>query len=327
MDYKGLEVVDKKLQQSRERIEKRKKTLAESKKGLTSATAHSGGSALEQLTDIMFDRREGEEAFHPLSELELAVLENQIERYQKSGRFDVLGSDDIDYDYKIIRFNLLTDSNFIAPEEFRSASSVITNRIFDYVKTAVTERSYMKPQNTVVICIWRAGLAIADAAHGHGFYQFAHVGAIRDEETLAIKIYCSFFPDCIDFCVPENNRGTKVIIADPMLATGNTDISVIEQFKRFGFEDSNITILSVISAPEGVHHILSQFPSVKIITGYHDEKLNDRGYIVPGLGDFGDKWFEDLRPQRVAEWSRKGILTNRAERALLELMGFIPPLK
>ena len=79
-------------------------------------------------------------------------------------------------------------------------------------------------------------------------------------------------------------------------------------------------ILSVISAPEGVDHILHKFPGVRILAGRLDERLNERGYIVPGIGDYGDRFFEGLGPEQVAAWRDMGILNSAAAEALLARM-------
>lgn len=107
------------------------------------------------------------------------------------------------------------------------------------------------------------------------------VGLYRDEETLLpVKYY---------FKVP-NNMGERLVIAvDPMLATGNSSAAAIDMLKEAGAK--NIRFLCLLASPEGVALMKERHPDVPIVTAALDEKLNDKGYILPGLGDAGDRMF------------------------------------
>ncbi|WP_212525447.1 uracil phosphoribosyltransferase [Actibacterium sp. MT2.3-13A] len=107
------------------------------------------------------------------------------------------------------------------------------------------------------------------------------VGLYRDEETLKPVQYY--------FKVPEELQDRMVICVDPMLATGNSSVAAIDLLKKAGA--TNIRFLCLLAAPEGVQRMQEAHPDVPIVTAAVDEKLNDQGYIVPGLGDAGDRMY------------------------------------
>ena len=107
------------------------------------------------------------------------------------------------------------------------------------------------------------------------------VGLYRDEETLQPVEYY--------FKVPEGMDDRLVIAVDPMLATGNSSVAAIDMLKKAGA--TNIRFLCLLAAPEGVARMKEAHPDVPIVTAALDTRLNDKGYIVPGLGDAGDRMF------------------------------------
>lgn len=107
------------------------------------------------------------------------------------------------------------------------------------------------------------------------------VGLYRDEETLLPVQYY--------FKVPESMEDRRVIAVDPMLATGNSSVAAIDLLKKSGAK--NIRFLCLLAAPEGIARMKEAHPDVPIVTASVDEKLNELGYIVPGLGDAGDRMF------------------------------------
>jgi hypothetical protein len=107
--------------------------------------------------------------------------------------------------------------------------------------------------------------------------------------------YYNKLPSTIDYSV------ARIFILDPMLATGGSAVAAVDIIKQLGTEAKNITVVSVISAPEGISHLAEQHPGIRIFTGAVDERLNDKAYIVPGLGDAGDRTFRVL-PGVVSGW-------------------------
>ncbi|WP_422372095.1 uracil phosphoribosyltransferase [Hoeflea sp.] len=111
--------------------------------------------------------------------------------------------------------------------------------------------------------------------------RVAHIGVYRDHETLeAIEYY---------FKAPEDVSNRLVIVVDPMLATGNSSIASIEKLKERGAH--NIRFLCLLAAPEGIRNFQEAHPDVPIFTASIDSHLNEKGYIVPGLGDAGDRMY------------------------------------
>lgn len=111
--------------------------------------------------------------------------------------------------------------------------------------------------------------------------RVAHIGLYRDHETLQPVEYY--------FKAPEDIVNRLIIVVDPMLATGNSAVEAITMLKKRGA--SNIRFLCLLAAPEGIKHFAEVHPDVPIYTAAIDEKLNEDGYIVPGLGDAGDRMY------------------------------------
>ncbi len=134
----------------------------------------------------------------------------------------------------------------------------------------------------ILVPILRAGIGLVD-----GFRdiiptaKIGHIGMERDEETLIPREYYAKFPKGIEDSV--------VIVVDPMLATGGSANMAIENIKQRGAK--NISLVCLVGAPEGVAAIQKEHPDVDIMLAALDEKLNENGYIVPGLGDAGDRLF------------------------------------
>ena len=136
----------------------------------------------------------------------------------------------------------------------------------------------LKGKKLAVVPILRAGLgmlAMIPAA------KVGHIGLYRDPETLEpVEYYCKLPDDCA-------NR--EVFVVDPMLATGGSSAAAIQMLKDKGVK--NIHLMVIIAAPEGVKKMQEAHPDVDIYIGALDDHLNEHGYIVPGLGDAGDRIF------------------------------------
>ena len=146
-------------------------------------------------------------------------------------------------------------------------------------KTTVKE---LKGKKLAVVPILRAGLGMVDGVLAMiPAAKVGHIGLYRNEETLEpVEYFCKLPQDCA-------NR--EVFVVDPMLATGGSAIAAIQMLKDKGVK--NIHFMCVIAAPEGVKKMQEAHPDVDIIIGALDDHLNENGYIVPGLGDAGDRIF------------------------------------
>ncbi len=135
--------------------------------------------------------------------------------------------------------------------------------------------------------ILRAGLAISDVASEIiPDASIQHIGMYRDEATLEPVWYYDKTP--VSYQNPEN---IKVFILDPMLATGNSAHAAVSLFLKKGINIKNIVFVCILSSPKGINLLTKDFPDLRIITAKTDDRLNEKGYIVPGLGDAGDRLF------------------------------------
>ncbi|KAK8789964.1 hypothetical protein WA158_006744 [Blastocystis sp. Blastoise] len=94
--------------------------------------------------------------------------------------------------------------------------------------------------------------------------------------------------------IPRNVEDYQVMICDPMLATGGSVCMAIKELKARGIKEENILFINIVSCPEGIHRVMKEYPHIKIVTAAYDEGLNDQRYIVPGLGDYGDRYFNTV---------------------------------
>ena len=146
-------------------------------------------------------------------------------------------------------------------------------------KTTVKE---LKGKKLAVVPILRAGLGMVDGMLNMiPAAKVGHIGLYRDPETLEpVEYYCKLPADCA-------NR--EVFVVDPMLATGGSSVAAIQMLKNKGVK--SIRLMCIIAAPEGVKKMQEAHPDVDIYIGALDDHLNGHGYIVPGLGDAGDRIF------------------------------------
>jgi uracil phosphoribosyltransferase len=141
---------------------------------------------------------------------------------------------------------------------------------------------YEIANEVTIVTILRAGLGMVDGIRGMiPTAKVGFIGLYRNEETLEpVEYYAKF---------PENVASSIVLVVDPMLATGGSAIAAIDMLKRRGC--TNIRYVGLVGAPEGVNNLSKAHPDVDIYLAALDEKLNENGYIVPGLGDCGDRLF------------------------------------
>ena len=133
-----------------------------------------------------------------------------------------------------------------------------------------------------IVPILRAGLGMVDGlVNLIPAAKIGHVGLYRDPETLQpVEYYCK---------LPQDINEREMLIVDPMLATGGSAVAAIDVLKKKGA--TNIKLVNLVAAPEGIEEVKKYHPDVDIYVAAIDEKLNDHGYIVPGLGDAGDRLF------------------------------------
>lgn len=146
-------------------------------------------------------------------------------------------------------------------------------------KTTVKE---LQGKKLAVVPILRAGLGMVEGVLSIiPTAKIGHIGLYRDPETLKpVEYYCKLPGDCAE---------RDVFVVDPMLATGGSAVAAIQMLKEKGVK--NIRFMCIIAAPEGIEAMQKAHPDVDIYIGAKDDHLNDHGYIVPGLGDAGDRIF------------------------------------
>jgi uracil phosphoribosyltransferase len=144
------------------------------------------------------------------------------------------------------------------------------------------EAPVLAGKKPVILPILRAGIGMVD-----GFLSLmpsgrvGHIGLFRNEETLE--------PECYYFKIPKQSEDRHFFICDPMLATGGSADETIKRLKTAGIH--KITLVCLVAAPEGVARLYKNHPEVPIYTASLDRQLNAQGYILPGLGDAGDRLF------------------------------------
>ncbi len=144
-----------------------------------------------------------------------------------------------------------------------------------------------KDIHLIISPILRAGLIFTDEAIDILPQAcIRHIGLYRDEKTLKPVWYYNKIPMDV-----QNPEDYYVYITDPMLATGNSLREAIRLYANKGIPINQIKCICIISVPEGIENIQKEFPDIEIITAAIDDRLNDNGYIVPGMGDAGDRIF------------------------------------
>lgn len=207
--------------------------------------------------------------------------------------------------HPLIKHNLaiIRDKNSDT-EKFKNALKRITYALMyeasknlplkkETVETPLMETScevFDESSQYIIAPILRAGLIFCEIAQELlPFANVHHIGMYRDEETLEPVWYYDKRKD-----LKQDKSKVFVLILDPMLATGNSAVDCIKNFLSKGVLEENITFASLISSPEGLEKVTSNFKKVKIVTSALDEKLNSKGYILPGLGDAGDRIFNTV---------------------------------
>ena len=198
---------------------------------------------------------------HPLIRHKLAIIRNK------------------DTDTKQFREVVKEIATLMAYESFKD---VPTQEVIVETPLEKTAQTVVKENSIAIIPILRAGLGMVDGILSlFPAAKVGHIGLYRDEETLEPQEYYCKLPSQIDEKV--------VMVVDPMLATGGSACDAIKMLKKRGCKQ--IKLLSVIAAPEGVSKVAEAHPDVEIFISTLDRCLNEHGYILPGLGDAGDRIF------------------------------------
>ena len=147
---------------------------------------------------------------------------------------------------------------------------------------AVAHCKQLAGKKLAIVPILRAGLGMVDAMVDLiPSAKMGHVGLYRDPETHEpVEYYCK---------LPEDIENRQVFVVDPMLATGGSAVAAINFLKKRGCK--NIIMMNIIGCPEGIRRVQQEHPDVEMYLAACDEKLNDHAYIIPGLGDAGDRIF------------------------------------
>lgn len=198
--------------------------------------------------------------------------------------------------YERILMTQLRDKNS-STEKFREAANRLTellvHRVFECLPTRKVDiqtpvdgcTGERLAGRVEFVSVMRSGDALLDTFSKH--FPEAVISKIliqRDEETAEPHFKYMKLSPTIAQC-------NTVVITEPMIATGGTLTMVIALLKEKGVAEKNIVVASILAAPEGLLRLTEQFPLIKVVTTVIDEKLNDKKYICPGLGDFGDRYF------------------------------------
>ncbi|MBQ9734303.1 MAG: uracil phosphoribosyltransferase [Clostridia bacterium] len=198
---------------------------------------------------------------HPLIRHKLAIIRNK------------------DTDTKQFREIVKELATLMAYESFKD---VPTQEITVETPLETTKQTVVKENSIAIVPILRAGLGMVDGILSlFPAAKVGHIGLYRDEETLEPQEY---------YCkLPTNIEEKVVMVVDPMLATGGSACDAIKMLKKRGCK--KIKLMSIIAAPEGVDKVALAHPDVEIFVSTLDRCLNEHGYILPGLGDAGDRIF------------------------------------
>jgi uracil phosphoribosyltransferase len=183
--------------------------------------------------------------------------------------------------FRTLADELVTLLAYEATREIRVANVEVTTPV------ARAAGVRLSPPNPLIVPVLRAGIGMLDGmTRLLPMASIGFVGMVRDEESLVASTYANR--------LPADLTDREVFVLDPMLATGGTLVTVISMLRDRGAEA--VTAICLLATPEGLARVNEAFPGdfVRVVTGAVDERLNDKGYIVPGLGDAGDRLFGEI---------------------------------
>ena len=183
--------------------------------------------------------------------------------------------------FRVLTDELVTLLAYEATREIRTVPAEVTTPVGNALGARLADP---KP---LIVPVLRAGIGMLDGmTRLLPMASTGFVGMVRDEESLVASTYADRLPARLD--------GREVFVLDPMLATGGTLITVVSMLLDRGA--AAVTAVCLLAAPEGMARVEAAFPgdNVRVVTGAVDDRLNDKGYIVPGLGDAGDRLFGEI---------------------------------
>jgi uracil phosphoribosyltransferase len=183
--------------------------------------------------------------------------------------------------FRILTDELVTLLAYEATREIRAVPAGVTTPV------GVALGARLAEPKPLIVPVLRAGIGMLDGmTRLLPMASVGFVGMVRDEESLVASTYANRLPARLD--------GREVFVLDPMLATGGTLVTVVSMLLDRGA--AAVTAVCLLAAPEGMARVEAAFPgdNVRVVTGAVDDRLNDKGYIVPGLGDAGDRLFGEI---------------------------------
>lgn len=191
----------------------------------------------------------------------------------------------VDSSPKVMRQTLAELAKWLAYEAIRDWLPTIDLSL--QTPLAEVTATFIHPQTKLAIVpILRAGLTLVEGIQSVLPLESAiyHLGLVRNEETLLPSCYLNKLPEKFD---PD----TRIIIAEPMLATGGTIMQAMSELTQRGIDPACVRIITIIAAPPALQQLSAAYPSLSIYAATIDEHVNEVGFIVPGLGDVGDRAF------------------------------------
>ena len=183
--------------------------------------------------------------------------------------------------FRILTDELVTLLAYEATREIRAVPAEVTTPV------GIAIGARLADPKPLIVPVLRAGIGMLDGmTRLLPMASVGFVGMVRDEESLVASTYANRLPARLD--------GREVFVLDPMLATGGTLVTVVSMLLDRGA--AAVTAVCLLAAPEGMARVAAAFPddNVRVVTGAVDDRLNDKGYIVPGLGDAGDRLFGEI---------------------------------
>ncbi len=255
---------------------------------------------LSTLESDMFGRLEDGEKFHPLTEDELAVLHYELQKYEESGQLTVFTNIEPELHKTVnnMRIKQLTGVEY--PELYVKEGERLVNEALSRMHVS----GVFRPQDARMMILWRAALIGARPGHMQGIRKFEHENTSRDEHTLE-TIVTDEAEELRDIMNERYVDEKEVhIIFDPMLATsGSMEDALMEKLNHA--KEEKVVILCLFAAPEGLWHILKEYPNVEVFVVKVDTRLNSEGFIEPGVGDSGDLTFNSMTLEDKIEFHRQ----------------------